>query len=250
NWSYTHAFLADATPYYFFGFRGQAYTSAHMKVELWIVNGWQTFGQWHEGRAGVYLWNWRPGGAVSIVNSVYAGQEAQGDPDSLRVYSDNDVQVRYYHSSGPVLRSMALSLVGDIGYEHRGNAPSGAMGGIALANRVEWTERWKSALRGDFLYDRTQAISPRFPVGAAYPWQGTSPFFAAGVTATLDYWPSPWIVTRLEGSHRIANQPLFSGPGGITGPGGQLPASAAAATFTPDLRHTDDRILFNVTLRL
>jgi hypothetical protein len=67
----------------------------------------------------------------------------------------------------------------------------------------------------------------------------------------MDYWPSPWLVTRLEYAHRTANQPLFSGPGGITGPGGLLPTSAeAAATFTPDLRRFDDRLLFNVTLRL
>jgi hypothetical protein len=80
---------------------------------------------------------------------------------------------------------------------------------------------------------------------------GTDPLIAAGVTTTLDFWPSPWLVTRLEYSHRIANQPLFSGPGGITGPGGVLPTSpAAAASFTPDLRYTDDRVVLNVTLRL
>jgi hypothetical protein len=252
NWCYTHAFLADATPYYFFGFRGQVFTSARLKVELWVVNGWQTFGEWHEARAGGYLWNWRPRGWLSIVNSVYAGQEAQGDPDSVRVYSDNNVQVRYFESPGrPFLRSLAFSLVGDIGYEHRGNAPSGPMGGVTLTHRWDWTARWKSSLRGDFLYDRTQAISPKFPVGAAYPWRGTNPFFAAGITATVDFWPSPWLVTRLEYAHRIANQPLFTGPDGITGPGGLLPASAAAAmTFTPDLRRTDDRLLLNLTLRL
>jgi len=252
NWAYTHAFLADATPYYFFGFRGQAYTSQDVKIELWVVNGWQTFGQWHEGRAGGYLWNWRPHEWLSLVNSVYVGQEAQGDPDSVRVYSDNNLQLRYYHCPEcRLLRSMAFSLVGDVGYEHRGDAPSGPMGGVTLTQHWEWTDRWKSALRGDFLYDQTQAISPKFPVGAAYPWPGTDPFFAAGVSATLDFWPSPWLVTRLEFSHRIANQPLFSGSGGITGPGGVLPATpAAAAGFTPDLRYTDDRLLFNVTLRL
>ena len=125
------------------------------------------------------------------------------------------------------------------------------MGGASLAHRFDWTERWKSTLRGDFLYDQTQAISPKFPVGSAYPWTGTDPFLAGGVTATLDFWPSPWLVTRLEYAHRIANQPLFSGPGGITGPNGELPTSAAAAaSFTPDLRTSDDRIVFNVTLRL
>jgi hypothetical protein len=252
NWAYTHAFMSDATPYYFFGIRGQIYPSQQLKIELWLVNGWQTFGQWHEGRAGGYLWNWRPTGWLSLVNSVYVGQEAQGDPDSRRVYTDNDVQLRYFERSGAkLLRSMAISLVGDVGYERRGNAPSGGMGGVTLTHRWEWTERWKSTLRGDFLYDQTQAISPRFPVGAAYPWKGTDPFVGAGLTATLDFWPSPWLLTRLELSHRIANQPLFSGPGGITGPGGVLPSSAAAAaTFTPDLRFTDDRLLLNVTLRL
>ncbi len=252
NWSYTHAFLADATPYYFFGFRGQLFPSDKLKVELWVVNGWQTFGQWHEGRAGGYLWNWRPNGWLSLVNSVYAGQEAMDDPDSLRLYSDNDIQLRYLKREGATfLRSAALSLVGDLGWEHRSNAPSGPMGGIVLAHRWEWTKRWESTLRGDFLYDATQAISPKFPVGAAYPWKGNNPFFASGVTATLDFWPSPWLVTRVEWSHRIANQPLFSGPGGITGPGGELPSTPLqAASFTPDLRTTDDRFVFNVTLRL
>jgi hypothetical protein len=251
NWSYTHSFVADATPYYFFGFRGQAFTSQRLKIELWIVNGWQTFGQWHEGRAGGYLWNWRPSEWLSFVNSAYVGAEAAGDPGSLRVYSDNNVQVRYWKSDGGFPRSLAISLVGDAGYEHRGNAPSGALAGASLSHRFEWTERWKSAIRGDVFYDATQAISPKFPVGAAYPWAGTSPFIGAGITTTLDYWPSPWLVTRLEYAHRAANQPLFSGAGGITGPNGQLPASAAqAAAFAPDLRRFDDRILFSVTLRL
>jgi hypothetical protein len=160
--------------------------------------------------------------------------------------------VRYWsRPNRRILRSLALSLVGDVGYEHRSDAPSGPMGGASLAHRWEWTEQWKSTLRADLMYDATQAISPKFPVGAAYPWRGTNPFFASGVTATLDFWPSPWLLTRLEYAHRIANQPLFTGSGGITGPNGQLPASAAAAaSFTPDLRRTDDRIVLNLTLRL
>ncbi len=146
---------------------------------------------------------------------------------------------------------MAISVVGDVGYEHRGNAPSGPMGGVTLTHRWDWTERWKTSARVDFFYDATQAISPRFPVGAFYPWRGTDPFAGGGLTGTLDFWPSPWLVTRIEYAHRIANQPIFSGHGGITGPGGVLPANAAvAATFTPDLRQSDDRLLFNVTLRL
>src|SRR5262249_3320572 len=118
NWSYTHAFISDATPYYFFGLRVQLFPTARFKLELWLVNGWQAFGEWHEARAGGYLWNWRPREWLSLVNAIYAGQEVRGDPDSARVYSDNNLQVRYYKGQpGRRLRSLAFSLVGDLGYE-------------------------------------------------------------------------------------------------------------------------------------
>ena len=251
NWSYTHAFISDATPYYFLGFRGQLFPTADFKLELWVVNGWQTFGQWHETRGGGYLWNWRPREWLSIVNSFYGGSEAQGDPRSVRLYLDNNLQVLYFKRERGFFRSAAISIVGDIGYEHRGNAPSGAMGGISFTHRWEWAARWKGSLRVDFLYDETQAISPKFPVGAAYPWMGSNPIAAGGLTATLDYWPSVWLLLRLEYAHRLANQPFFSGRRGITGPDGRLPQdAAAAATFTPDLRRTDDRLVLNMTLRL
>jgi hypothetical protein len=253
NWAYNHAFLSDFTPYYFFGLRGQFFITQRSKIELWIVNGWQTFGEWHEARAGGYLWNWRPREWLSIVNSLYAGREAEGDPNSLRMYTDNNLQVRYYKSDDQdaVLRSSALSIVADLGHEHRGNAPSGYMGGVSIANHVEWTERWKTGLRLDFAADETQAISTKFPVGSVYPWPGTGRLVVGGVTATVDYWPSPWLLTRLEYSHREANQPYFSGHGGITGPNGVPPIDPAAqASFTPDLVKSDDRLTLNVTLRL
>jgi hypothetical protein len=251
NWAYTHTFMADATPYYFFGSRAQIFPTQTQKVELWLVNGWQSFGQWHEGRAGGYLWNWRPREWFSFVNSTYAGQEAQNDPKSARVFSDNNIQIRYYQNKdASFFRSLAFSLTGDVGYEHRSNAPSGGIAGAALTHRWDLTEKWKASARGDFLYDESQAISPKFPVGAAYPWSGAGAFVGVGGSGTLDYWPSPWLLTRLEYSHRWANQPLFSGPGGITGPGGVLPTPGTLTSFTPDLRRTDDRILLNATLRL
>jgi hypothetical protein len=250
NWAYTHAFMSDATPYYFFGVRTQIFPTQRFKIELWLVNGWQTFGQWHEARAGGYLWNWRPREWISLINSAYFGQEVQSDPGALRFYSDNNLQIRYYKGHTRHLRSLAFSLVGDFGWEHRETAPSGFIGGITLTHHIDFTTVWKSTLRGDVFYDQTQAISPKFPVGSAYPWPGSGAFLAGGFTATLDCWPSPWLLLRLEYAHRAANQPIFSGPGGITGPGGQLPLPGPGPTFTPDLRPTDDRLILNATLRL
>ena len=252
NWAYNHAFMSDFTPYYFFGFRGQFMLTRQMKLELWVVNGWQTFGQWHESRAGGYLWNWRPREWLSIVNSVYAGREAQGDPDSLRIYTDNNLQVRYYKGeTGTVPRSMAVSVVADVGHEHRGNAPSGWMGGVSLAHHIEWNDKWKTGVRVDFFDDQTQALSIKFPVGSPYLLPTTGKLVVGGASLTMDYWPSPWLLTRLEYSHRAANQPYFSGHGGITGPNGVPPVDAAAqAAFTPDLERSDDRVTANLTLRL
>src|SRR5207253_1324781 len=96
NWSYTHSFISDATPYYFFGLRLQIFATQRLKIELWLVNGWQTFGQWHEGRAGGYFVNWRPREWLSLVDSVYLGQEVFNDPSSLRLWTDNNAQLRYY----------------------------------------------------------------------------------------------------------------------------------------------------------
>ena len=253
NWAYNHAFMSDFTPYYFFGFRGQFMLTQRMKLELWVVNGWQTFGEWHETRAGGYLWNWRPREWLSLVNSLYAGREVENDPHSLRLYTDNNLQVRYYKNPDPhaQVRSLAFSLVADLGHEHRGDAPSGWMGGVQLAHHIEWSEKWKTGVRIDFYDDQTQAISTKFPVGSAYTLPTTGKLAVGGASVTVDYWPSPWLLTRLEYAHREANQPYFSGHGGITGPNGVLPVDAAAqAGFTPDLVKRDDRITFNLTLRL
>ena len=253
NWSYTHAFMADFTPYYFFGLRGQLFLSQRFKLELWAVNGWQTFGEWHEARSGGYLWNWRPREWLSLVNSFYAGSEVEGDPQSLRLYTDNNLQIRYYKAPAEsrFLKSLAFSLVADLGHEHRGNAPSGWMGGLALAHRFEWTDKWKSTVRVDFYDDQTEALTAKFPVGSVYPWPDKGPLRVGGESATIDFWPSPWLVTRLEYSHRESNLPYFSGHGGITGPGGVLPTSAAAQdSFVPDLVTHDDWLILNITLRL
>ena len=250
NWSYTHAFVSDATPYYFFGLRTQIFATQRLKIELWLVNGWQTFGQWHEGRAGGWFLNWRPREWLSLVNSFYIGQEVVNDPESLRPYTDNNIQIRFYRGHGRrTIHSAALSLTADIGYEKRGApAPSGWMGGLSLATRFAWATWIATTIRGDVFYDQTGALVPRFPLTDPYPFPGTPPFLMGGASVTLDVSPSPWVLFRLEYSHREANQPIFSGPNGITGPGGiQGPAVPA---FLPDLSNRDDRLIVNATLRL
>ena len=67
---------------------------------------------------------------------------------------------------------------------------------------------------------------------------------------TLDFLPSPWLLLRAEYAHRNASLPYFSGPAGITGPGGVLLPQETQGQFSPDLRSDDDRLIANVTVRL
>ena len=241
NWSYTHAFVSDATPYYFFGLRAQLFVTRRLKVELWLVNGWQTFGQWHEGRAGGWFINWRPRGWLSLATAFYIGQEVVNDPSSLRPWFDNNLQLLYYRGAGRRhIRSAALSLTADVGYEHRGApVPDGWMTGVTLANRVWWTSWLATTVRGDIFYDQRGSVVQQLPVGDPYMLPQGRRYLVGGVSVTQDFQPSPWVLFRLEYAHRESNVPYFSGHGGITGPSGiQGPL---VPTFAPDLVQRDDR---------
>jgi hypothetical protein len=258
NWNYLRPFLSDFTPYYFTGSRTQIFFTPRTKLELWIVNGWQTYGKYNEAFGLGYLFNWRPTANFTVTHSAYNGSEEPADPASNRLYTDNYFQWRYYQSGQGLIKSSAVSVVLDWGYESRGssdmNGANGPMYGTSISNRFEFSSKWASAFRYDYYYDRTKALliqPPRASDGAdaapiTYPADG--PFIGAGYTATLDFIPSPWLIYRIEYMHRDANFPFFSGPGGITSSNGLKTTSNAG--FVPDLRNSDDRVVANLTLRL
>ena len=68
------------------------------------------------------------------------------------------------------------------------------------------------------------------PINGATAFSGT-PYFTANpgdpykawdASVTFDYMPSQFITFRIEGNHRAANVPYFSGEGGVTPPGGNV----------------------------
>lgn len=258
NWNYLRPFLSDFTPYYFTGSRTQIFISPQTKLELWLVNGWQTYGKFNEAFGIGYLYNWRPNGHFSLSHSIYDGSEEPADNQSNRFYTDNYLQWQYYRgSAGGIIQSSAVSVVVDWGYETRGannrGGANGPMYGTSISNRIEYSPKWATTLRYDYYYDKTQALviaPPRASDGAQaapidYP---NGPFQGSGYTATVDFLPSPWLIYRLEYMHREANFPIFSGHGGITSDNGLKGGSQNG--FIPDLRQSDDRLVANVTLRL
>ena len=69
------------------------------------------------------------------------------------------------------------------------------------------------------------------------------PYKAWDVSATVDYMPSQYVTFRMEYNHRASNVPYFSGPGGITPPGGNTGALGSVVPgWTPDLRYSENRM--------
>ncbi|CAN5521810.1 hypothetical protein BH09MYX1_BH09MYX1_15280 [soil metagenome] len=246
NWNYTRPFLSDFTPYYLMAGRIEIYPTDRLFLQGWVANGWQTYGKWHEAMALGYLVNWRPNDRISLTTAGYGGTDDRTDASAVRIYTDTYAQFRYFKSDTGALRSGAFSVVADIG----GETDTGALGmGAALATRLDWARGFGTTLRADTYWDKNQTFITRLPLGSPYTLPDQDkPFFALGLTATLDYSPSPWILFRAEYVHRAATTHYFSGSGGITGPNG-VPATDPA-TFAPDLRKGDDRVIVAATLRL
>lgn len=76
-------------------------------------------------------------------------------------------------------------------------------------------------------------------------------YLRANVRRALDVLPSQFITFRLEGNHRHASVPYFSGSGGVTPPGGNSGAPGSAiAGFNPDLRNDETRLTAALLVKL
>ena len=89
------------------------------------------------------------------------------------------------------------------------------------------------------------------PINGATATSGT-PYFtenpgdkykAWDTSTTFDYMPSQYITWRIEYNHRAADVPYFSGPGGVTPPGGNTGAPGSLVPgWAPDLVKSENRI--------
>ena len=76
-------------------------------------------------------------------------------------------------------------------------------------------------------------------------------FKAWDASLTFDYMPTQFITFRGEANHRAANVPYFSGPGGITPPGGNNGAPGLLIPgWAPDLRKYENRFTLAILVKL
>lgn len=81
NWTYQPSYVSSNTPWFFTGLRGQFYPTEKLKIEPWVINGWQTYGRYNgkPGLGGQILW--RPKPWLDLVFNNYGmGEDAFNVP--------------------------------------------------------------------------------------------------------------------------------------------------------------------------
>jgi hypothetical protein len=117
NWMYLPSFTSDNTPWFFNGVRIQIFPTDTLKIEPWIINGWQTYGKFNERPGFGAQILWRPVEWLSVLTNDYVGWDTQDAPGRTRFHSDNSVLVRYFNRPSGVVSKAAISITGDIGWE-------------------------------------------------------------------------------------------------------------------------------------
>lgn len=262
NWAYQPSYVSSNTPWFFNGMRVQIFPNEHLKIEPWLINGWQAYGRFNN-RPGIGAQIlWRPNGSFEVLGNQYIlGEDTLGVPGRVRYHTDDSLQWKYYDRPDNVLDKMAFSLTGDLGCEHGGGVsctgdsakgPKQSFIGYMFYNRF-WFHKdlYGVTLGGGQINNPGRYLVLLPPINGATAISGTpyftenpgQPFKAWDTSATFDYMPSQYITFRFEYDHRAANVPYFSGPGGITPPGGNTGApGSVVAGFTPDLRKTENRL--------
>jgi hypothetical protein len=269
NWAYQPSYVSSNTPWFFNGIRIQIFPSDKLKIEPWIINGWQSYGMFNEATGLGYQILWRPSGSVSVLANGYWGRDWLGIPDRQRVHSDNSLEVKYYDQPARSLGKAAFSVTVDLGCESGAGvscARSSAGGpaqnfvGLMVYNRL-WFARDILALTvgGGAMTNPGRYLVLTPPINGATAFSGT-PYFTTNpgdtfrawdATVTLDYLPDQFATFRFELDHRKANVPYFAGSGGVTPPAGNTgPAGSLVPGFTPDLRKTETRLNLVLLVKL
>ncbi len=167
NWMYMPSYTSDNTPWFFNGMRLQIYTSDKLKIEPWLINGWQTYGRFNEMPGVGFQILWRPVEYFSVLANGYGGWDTQNNPGRFRFHSDNSAEVKYFDQpKAGFFDKAAFSITFDLGGEQGdGVTPFGGSGteklnaqgqNIGCTVQVPCTQQFLSAMiynRLWFLHD-------------------------------------------------------------------------------------------------
>ena len=276
NWEYQASYTSDNTPWFFNGMRIQIFPTKKLKIEPWIINGWQSYGKFNAmpGIGGNITWC--PNDNIKLLSNDYYGTDAAGLPKRIRFHSDNSFLLRYLHApKSKGISKAAFSLTADLGFENGGGVK--AFNG----NSVTPTQHFLSAMFYHRLWFNQNKYAWTFgggymtnpgrylvlyPTGQASPLpnpnnptqtEGAFPFSANpgdlfegwDCSTNFDWMPNQSTTFRIELVHRESSVPYFAGKGGVTSQTGYS-TSALSPDWRPDLVKAESRIIFVVLFRI
>lgn len=254
NWTYQPSYVSSNTPWFFNGLRVQIFVNDRLKIEPWLVNGWQSYGAFNNGLGGGGQILWRPTSWLSIVGNQYVGTDTLGNKDRLRVHTDDSIMVKYYENKSAILSKAAASLTLDAGCEFGGGVTCGTQFflGFMAYNRLWFLDDLIGfTVGGGAITNPGRYLVLMPPINGATAFSGT-PYFTANpgdafsawdLQVALDFMPRQFVTFRLEFNHRAASVPYFTGAGGVTPPGGnQGSLGSMVEGWSPDLVKSEDRL--------
>ena len=253
NWGYQPSYTSDNTPWFFNGLRLQMFPSDKLKVELWLINGWQSYGTFNNSPGTGFSIYYRPKERVDYVFNFYYGKDDEGAPGRYRIHSDNSYEYRYLNRKHGFVTKAAFSFTGDFGFEHGDGVTAFGKGSVSkpgylpaqnfisgmLYNRLWFGEKQKEKFAwcwSLWQYAQPRAV-PRVKTHGLCRYlirKQTGPgstFDAWDYSTSVDYMPSQNLTLKFEYVHRKVNSidpapgaaalpGYFAGHGGVTSPNG------------------------------
>jgi hypothetical protein len=242
NWAYQPSYVSSNTPWFFNGVRVQIFPTAHLKIEPWFINGWQSYASAnHTPGIGGQI-KWTPTNWINIISNNYGvGEDDLFTPGRRRIHTDNSIEVKYFDKPEKTLDKMAFTLTGDMGCEYgagvscytdKKGGPKQSFIGYMLYNRFWFhNDLFGLTVGGGQINNpgRYLVLLPPINGETAITAATNSPYFtenpgnpfkAWDSSVTFDYMPKQYITFRWEYDYRHASVPYWTGAGGITPPGG------------------------------
>ena len=250
NWGYQPSYTSDNTPWFFNGLRLQTFPTDKLKLEFWLINGWQSYGMFNRTPGVGMSIYYRPKECVDYVFNNYYGKDDEGAFGRFRFHSDDSYELRYFNRpKAKGITKAAFSLTGDFGFENGdGVAPFGTkskpgnpgkpaqnfISGMVY-NRLWFGDHFAWTIGGGAMHNPGQylVLAPTGYADTLYQAQ-TGPgstFDAWDFSTTFDWMPTQAVTVKLEFVHRqlidmsgapgTTNLPgYFAGSGGVTSPNG------------------------------
>ena len=239
NWTYQPSYVSSNTPWFFNGVRIQWFPTNKLKIEPWIINGWQSYAKYngHRGLGGQILY--RPYEWLSLVFNNYGnGTDDLGIPGRSRIHADYSYEVRWYHKpDAKGLSKAAVSLTTDAGCEYgagvtchggKGGPKQSFLGWMAYSRYWFSRDHYAVTFGGGQMNNPGRYLTLLPPINGATAASGT-PYFTENPGDPAKMWdanvnfqwmPKQYITWWAEAGYRHSNVPYWSGRDGITPPAG------------------------------